>query len=218
MAAATKEQILDKAEELFAEQGIDGVSLRAITQAAAVNLASVHYYFGSKEALVKAVFARRLAAVNRGRIALLDAAEREAGDGPLAVESIFHALFAPAIQLAQDPLRGRRFMRLCGRFYAEAADYLEAVFEEEFAELVQRLDRAFRRAAPHLAKKELGWRVHFAIGAMVHTMMDSDRIRRWTQGLCDPANVEETVNAMVRFASAGLNAPAAGAAANGAAR
>ncbi len=216
MAADTKEQILDKAEELLAEQGIDGVSLRAITQAAAVNLASVHYHFGSKEALVKAVFVRRIAAVNRERIALLDAAESEAGGGAPAVERILYALFAPAIQLSQDPLRGRRFMRLCGRFYAEAADYLEAVFEEEFAELVQRLDRAFQRAAPHLAEKELRWRVHFAVGAMVHTMMDSDRIRRWTQGLCDPVNVEETVDAMVRFAAAGLNAPAT--AANGVAR
>ncbi len=208
MAAATKEQILDTAEDLLAEQGIDGVSLRAITQAAAVNLASVHYHFGSKEALVKAVFVRRIAAVNRERIALLDAAESEAGDGPLRVERILYAMFAPAIQLSQDPRRGRRFMRLCGRFYAEPADYLEAVFEEEFAELVQRMDRAFKRAAPHLPEKELRWRVHFAVGAMVHTMMDSDRIRRWTHGLCDPTHVEETIDAMVRFASAGMNAPA----------
>ena len=88
-------------------------------------------------------------------------------------------------------------------FYAESADYLEAVFEEEFAELVQRMNRAFRRAAPHLSEKELRWRVHFAVGAMVHTMMDSDRIRRWTQGLCDTTRVEETIDHMVRFASAG---------------
>ncbi len=207
--ADTKEQILDTAEDLLAEQGIDGVSLRAITQAAAVNLASVHYHFGSKEALVKAVFVRRIAAVNRERFALLDAAEREAGEGPLPVDRVLYALFAPAIRLSQDVRRGRRFMRLCGRFYAEPADYLEAVFQEEFAELVQRLNRAFRRAAPNLSEKELHWRIHFAVGAMVHTMMDSDRIRRWTQGLCDPAHVEETIDAMVRFTAAGMNAPAA---------
>ncbi len=215
MAAATKEQILDTTEELLAEQGIDGVSLRAITQAAAVNLASVHYHFGSKEALVKAVFVRRIAAVNRERIILLNAAESEAGDGALTVDRILYAIFAPAIQLSQDPQRGRRFMRLCGRFYAEPADYLETVFKEEFAELVQRMDRAFKRAAPHLAEKELRWRIHFAVGAMVHTMMDSDRIRRWTQGFCDPTHVEETIDAMVRFTSAGMNAPASNSAGGG---
>lgn len=207
MAADTKEQILDTAEALFAEQGIDGVSLRAITQAAAVNLASVHYHFGSKEALVKAVFVRRIGAVNRERIVLLDEAESGA-NGPLTVDRILYALFAPAIRLSQDPQRGRRFMRLCGRFYAEPADYLEAVFKEEFAELARRLERAFKSAAPDLPEKELQWRIHFSVGVMVHTMMDSDRIRRWTQGLCDPTDVQGTIDAMVRFAAAGMSVPA----------
>lgn len=206
MAADTKEQIVDTAEELFAEQGIDGVSLRAITQAADVNLASVNYHFGSKEGLVRAVFARRIGAVNRERIALLDAAESEAGDGPLAVEKILYAMFSPAIRLSQDPAKGRRFMRMCGRFYAEPAGYLEGVFEEEFAELIQRMDRAFHRAMPGLPEKDLQWRVNFSVGVMVHTMMDSDRIRRWTHGICDPADVDGTIDAMVRFSSAGMNA------------
>ena len=83
MATDTKEQILDAAEELFSEQGIDGVSLRAITQAAAVNLASVHYHFGSKEALAKAVFVRRIGVINRERLELLDECERRAGTGVL---------------------------------------------------------------------------------------------------------------------------------------
>ncbi|HBR95917.1 MAG TPA: TetR family transcriptional regulator, partial [Gammaproteobacteria bacterium] len=47
MAADTKEKILTTAETLFAEQGIANTSLRHITQAAQVNLASVNYHFGS---------------------------------------------------------------------------------------------------------------------------------------------------------------------------
>jgi len=206
MATDTKEKLLDAAEELFAGQGIDGVSLRAITHAADVNLASVNYHFGSKEGLVRAVFARRIGAVNRERIALLDAAESEAGDGPLAVEKILYAMFSPAIRLSQDPAKGRRFMRMCGRFYAEPAGYLEGVFEEEFAELIQRMDRAFHRAMPGLPEKDLQGRVNFSVGVMVHTMMDSDRSRRWIRGICDPADVDGTIDAMIRFSAAGMNA------------
>ena len=45
---------------------------------------------------------------------------------------------------------------------------------------------------------------------MAHTMMDSDRIRRWTQGLCDPTRVEETIDAMVALRLRGvMNASAA---------
>ena len=55
----TKEKILDAAEHLFAVLGFKGASLRAITNQADANLGSIHYYFGSKENLVRAVVERR---------------------------------------------------------------------------------------------------------------------------------------------------------------
>ena len=70
MANDTRGKILDTAERLFAKRGIDGVSIRAITGEAKVNLAAIHYHFGSKEAIVKEVFARRIGAVNRDRMGL----------------------------------------------------------------------------------------------------------------------------------------------------
>ncbi len=63
----TREVILDTAESLFAQQGHDATSMRQITSAAGVNLASVNYHFGSKESLVQAVLKRRLAVLNRER-------------------------------------------------------------------------------------------------------------------------------------------------------
>jgi len=54
----TVTRILDAAEELFAEKGFSETSLRTITAKADVNLAAVNYHFGSKKALIQAVFAR----------------------------------------------------------------------------------------------------------------------------------------------------------------
>ena len=48
----TKERILDAAERLFAAHGFAGTSLRAVTKEAGVNLAAVHYHFGTKEDLL----------------------------------------------------------------------------------------------------------------------------------------------------------------------
>ena len=56
----TVERILDAAEALFAEKGFAETSLRTITSKAGVNLAAVNYHFGSKKALIQAVFARFL--------------------------------------------------------------------------------------------------------------------------------------------------------------
>ena len=61
----TKDIILDAAEKLFAREGYHGTSVRAITGEAEVNLASVNYHFGSKEALPDALTARRPDPINR---------------------------------------------------------------------------------------------------------------------------------------------------------
>src|SRR5665811_1673394 len=59
------------AERLFAEHGMEGVGLRAITAEARVNLASIAYHFGSKDGLLEAVFAQRAAPIAQERLRLL---------------------------------------------------------------------------------------------------------------------------------------------------
>jgi AcrR family transcriptional regulator len=48
-------RILAAARDLFAEHGLDGTSTRAVAEAAGVNLAMIHYYYGSKEQLYERV-------------------------------------------------------------------------------------------------------------------------------------------------------------------
>src|SRR3982750_722648 len=51
--------ILTVAEQLIAEKGFDGTSVRDIAQLANVNLAMISYYFGSKEKLLEALIEDR---------------------------------------------------------------------------------------------------------------------------------------------------------------
>lgn len=57
---STAEAILASARKLFARQGFDGASVRAITRGAGANLGAVTYHFGSKQALYEAVLDRVL--------------------------------------------------------------------------------------------------------------------------------------------------------------
>lgn len=52
-------QIMEAAEELFAEKGFDGTSVRDVANKAGVNLAMISYYFGSKEKLMESLFRYR---------------------------------------------------------------------------------------------------------------------------------------------------------------
>src|SRR5271170_6536430 len=109
----TKDRILDAAERLFARVGIEASSLRAITAEADANLASVNYHFQSKDALIRAVIARRLGPITERRLELLDACERSAGSGPLPLDQVLDAFFRPVVEIygshAQEfaPMMGR---------------------------------------------------------------------------------------------------------------
>ena len=74
---STKERILAAAEELFAQHGFAGTSLRQVTSQAAVNIAAVNYHFGSKENLINEVFRRRMDVMTAQRLQQLEAALRD---------------------------------------------------------------------------------------------------------------------------------------------
>src|SRR4051794_12129949 len=114
----TKARILKVAERLFMEHGFSATSLRMITGEAKVNLASVNYHFGSKEALIEAVFTRRLAPLNEERVRQLDLLEKAAEGSALTVEQIVEAFVMSALRMGEDLSEtGTVFLRLLGRTF-----------------------------------------------------------------------------------------------------
>ncbi len=215
-APTTKDRILDAAERLFAHHGFASTSLRKITSEAGVNLAAVNYHFHSKEALIHAVFARRIVPLNQKRLQMLDECEAAAGDGPPGLEGVIRAFVGPVIHLGEDPaLGGMDFRRLMGRMYVEPGDAVRRILLEQMREVARRFTTAFRRIFPELPLVELLWRMHFGIGVMAHTLAGTYQLEVMSGGLCDPADVKLTVERVVTFLAAGLRAPAAGVALQG---
>ena len=202
----TKDRLLDAAEELFSDRGIDATSLRAVTSAAGANLASVNYHFESKDGLVRSVFLRRLEPLNNERLELLDALEVAAAGSPIELEAILDAWVMPALRMGQSP-EGKRFKRLLGRIYSEPGDSLQTLLRELFGEILQRFSAAIGRTLPELSLEELMWRVHFMLGAMIHTVADQPSIRAFSGGLCDPSDIEGVRRRLIDFVSAGLRSP-----------
>lgn len=201
----TKDRILDSAERLFARDGFEATSLRAITAEANVNLAAVNYHFQSKDALVQAVIGRRMGPLNAQRIALLDAYEAQAGDGPVPLEKIMDAFLRPIIELVGS--HAREFVPLIGRLYTEPGEFAVRLFERQFEHLARRFVPALQRALPGLPRVELIWRLHFAIGALAHTMAASKMLEMMSGGSCEISDVEGTLTRLKAFILAGLTAP-----------
>src|SRR5204863_8376906 len=122
----TRSRILDGAEELFGERGLDRVSIRDITRKAKVNLAAINYHFGSREDLIAAVFERRVVPVNEARLAALDVVEKAAGKKSPKLEAILEAFIRPALQCSlKAPKGGASFSKLFGRCLSEPSPEVE---------------------------------------------------------------------------------------------
>ncbi|HLX27748.1 MAG TPA: TetR family transcriptional regulator [Casimicrobiaceae bacterium] len=206
---ATKGRILDAAESLFMEHGFEATSLRAITAAADVNLAAVHYHFGSKEELFQSVLARRLDPMNRERLDCLTRLEAKAAPAPVSCERILSAFLTPALALARDPEHGGKdFLRLLGRAYADPAPFIRHFLSQQYSETIVRFKSAFARALPHLPSRELSWRLHFIMGALSYTLAGTDALKLIAElNPHETSNDEVLLRRLAPFLLAGLTAP-----------
>ncbi|MFP5375009.1 MAG: TetR/AcrR family transcriptional regulator [Gammaproteobacteria bacterium] len=202
---STKDRILAAAEELFAQHGFAGTSLRQLTGRADVNIAAVNYHFGSKENLINEVFRRRMDEMTQQRLARLEAAVRER---PGDLEAVLAAFVEPALEMARDrhggPGRGA-FVKVLARAYAEKNDGLRRFLSERYGHVLREFARAIAACLPGLGKEPLYWRLDFLSGALTYAMADFGLIRR-PPGVAEAAHRARAARELIRFAAAGLRA------------
>lgn len=139
----TRQQLILAAERLFAERGIEGVSLREINLAAKQrNTSAAHYHFGSKEALVEAIFEYRRTEIGRRRDELLDRLEGEGRASDLrALAEVLVRPLAPELQPGED-----------GSRYLEFLAHLFLMTPEKVGEILRRHQAAEGRWGALLTK------------------------------------------------------------------
>jgi AcrR family transcriptional regulator len=102
--------LITAAEQLFADRGIDGVSLREINREARQrNTTSLQYHFGDRHGLLRAILAKHGAEVHARRNALLDQYEANAVDDVRVLASAF---VLPLVAKLHDPDGGRQYLRI----------------------------------------------------------------------------------------------------------
>lgn len=162
---ATKERLLDSAEDLFAERGFSGTSLRAVTDAAGANIAAVNYHFGSKEGLLRAVVGRAMSKVNELRARLLD--DLEASTPVPDVESVVSAFVSAGLDLTRSHgHRSERIARFVGRVIFDPSPQMRELFAEEVDEVEDRYRVALIRALPELSADEVSFRYQAMVGLL----------------------------------------------------
>jgi AcrR family transcriptional regulator len=203
--AATVKLILDTSEELFAQLGYFGVTIKDVADKMGIHPALIHYYFDGKKALFDAVFERRVEYAVKVRTAGLDAYEARARGRP-TVEGALRAYYDGAFDVYINNEDGWRNF---GRIFAQvnnAPGYGAEMMDTYFDPLVLRLIGLLQKAMPGARPEDLFWSFQFTSGAYSLILSRTGRIDRLSSNLCASDDFAAVRERFVTFMAGGFNA------------
>lgn len=204
--ADTEHAFLDAAERLFAERGFEGAKVRAIAEIAGANLGALHYYWGSKEELFRAVWRRRLDSVQKVRNDRLDALKAKAAEGGLTVEQVLTAMVETSFGVGAAEPHSGYFQQLYGRALSDPSPAVRKVVDEYLQERVARFAGLMALACPGLDPRRLYWGVHAVFGAMLSVHTDAGRTNQAFRLPAEDVDLAAGAPALICFLSAGFEA------------
>lgn len=198
---STRSHMMESAKRVFAEQGYDGATVKALADAAGVNVSLISYHFGGKEGLYRAC----LEQFGRERLGTAERVLREA----TSIEDFRIRLS----MFAEEFLRANmRDLSLCKILHREfdtglnpiAMDVFKGTFLPVFQALVEFISAAQKKNLVH-ADFDPADCTLLIFGSLSHAVK-SDPIRTQFRGesLADPPVLERTVRNFMRVFTDGL--------------
>ena len=190
----TKEQILNAAERQFAQFGFAGTSLRALTRDAKVNLAAVHYHFGSKEELFKAVVRRVAQPIVQEQMRHLEALEQLHSTPP--VIEIIEAYVARPLEMMFHKREASCYLH--GQFFGRCRTEprpIQKLADIEFSASSHKVLELLQKSLPHQSLTELEFKLDLIVAMIVRVVMEMDNSEQ----------VDEKIKRLVRFITSGIS-------------
>lgn len=188
-----RERILVTAELLFAKQGVDKTSTRDITAEAGVNVASINYYFRSKEALAEEIFMRLAQRVTVLRLAdlskYMDAARES--KSPLRLEDLIDCFLRPYFE---PGYHGALLARFIIQHRLHPSEMTSRVFVQYLDPFAMEFIDALCLTDKRVSRLEWLWRYNLMTGTVMLAMTDigpTNRMTALSNGLADASQAGE---------------------------
>jgi AcrR family transcriptional regulator len=197
-----RERILAAAEELFADSGFDGVSLRQIAAKAEVPVGLVSYHFVGKLGVYRAVFELRTPVVVEQRKAGLALAVME--ESPeRRFEMIIKAIVLPMLNLRMAE-HSNHFGAMLAREVNDPRSIERGIIQDMIDPIAMVVIEHFKVLLPHRTTAQIHWAYQAMVGLMTFAMSDAGRISRLSGGEADPADAGATMRYLLEILIHGL--------------
>lgn len=205
--SSNRDVLLEIAEELFANHGYDGVSLRNITEQAGTRLASVNYFFGSKEKLFVEVITRRAFLLSKDRVdALREINFSDGGEQRVLAKRIVEAFVLPLLWRSTAGDQGwKNYCRLIAQV-AVVRDWIPErtvdLFNPVALEFVEALEKVF----PDLDERQIHYCFQFMLGSTLNVFVENQRLDSMSHNRFRSSDLEPICESLITFISAGITA------------
>jgi len=203
---SVKGRLLDAAEGLFCERGFKGTSIRDIAAAAGCNIASVNYYFGSKEGLYEEVWRRHLIPMRDSRIASINKVMSRA-EGRPSLEDLLRSFADTFVGSMVDTSKASRLSKLMAREYIDSHLPTDMFVNEVMTPTISAMHGALMKTCPDLDESKILPVVFSVIGQLVHLVHVKTMFEQGGDDLNQPVfDSNEIIDHIVRFSAAGIRA------------
>ena len=203
---SVNDRLLDAAEGLFCERGFKGTSIRDIAAAAGCNIASVNYYFGSKEGLYEEVWHRHLIPMRDSRIASINKVMSRA-EGRPNLEDLLRSFADTFVGTLVDTSMSSRLSKLMAREYIDSHLPTNMFVNEVMTPTISAMHSALMKTCPDLDESKIMPVVFSVIGQLVHLVHVKTMFEQGGDKLNLPVfDSNEIIDHIVRFSAAGIRA------------
>ena len=194
-----RDRLLDAAEEFFCEHGFDDTSVRDLAAAAGCNIASVNYYFGSKENLYVEMFRRYMSRLLGEHI---ENVRKAMNSEQPTLEQLIRMMVVLALRSLDSDSGERPLLKMMVREvlnpHLKAAIGINELVGKFFTEL----HNAIIKLCPGL-KSEAGLLCIYSLdGIILHALLFSEHYAE----LYPELTTNELIEHIVRFSKAGIRA------------
>jgi len=203
-ARETHVRILEAAQKLFAEKGLDATSVRDITASADCNVAAVNYHFGGKENLYLESFRAMLKPLRDQRMAMMS--ELMERDPAPTLEGYLAGFAEGFLEPLVDESLGRRFMLFVSREITDQRLPPGFFLDEFIRPLIELAVSSLDRFGVPMTPERSFYCVFSMIGQLLHAVKGRHMSVEIERTGAVPFDLEGFVDHFVRFTAAGIRA------------
>jgi AcrR family transcriptional regulator len=206
-AENTKLRLIETAERLFADRGLDGVSLRQINVASGQrNASALHYHFGSRESLIEAIFVFRMSRIDARRCEMIDDVIAAGRQNDL--RALMETKILPLSEQLDPSFEGNNYLRFFCEVRANPKIDFRKFVAGKYDIGVTRANNLIIAIQDHLPENLVRRRLYVETGMIINALADLESLMAARGHRVNSADVELAVNNIIDMAVGAINCPA----------